>query len=124
MEKQEVLDKIEKFDLTEEQLERIEEILSGKFPETYNYEVIEVIKENKKKETLYEKKAIEKLIYNIFRVCDSWVDIEVFVRFEDEFSKETRKFGFDLHKIYYGKSFAEMKKKYTRYNELKKTSKK
>jgi len=120
MEKQDILEKIEKFDLTDEQLERIEDVLSGKLSEKYTIETFNVMKSNQEKELLYEKKAVEKLIYNLFRVCDSWVYVDDFVRFEDDFSKETSKFDIDLHKIYYGKSYHEMKNKYARYNELEK----
>ncbi|OFY87776.1 MAG: hypothetical protein A3F72_02740 [Bacteroidetes bacterium RIFCSPLOWO2_12_FULL_35_15] len=82
---------------------------------------IKTSKKNKLvKTTTVEKKKIEKMIHDLFRVCDCWVDIDCFVRFENDFCKAVKKHGFDLHQIYYGKSFAEMKRTYKRYDELKK----
>jgi hypothetical protein len=65
------------------------------------------------------KGEIEKMIYDLFKVCDETVDIKSFVNFENEFSKVIKGYGFDLHQIYYGKSFEEMKKTYRRYDQLK-----
>ena len=66
-----------------------------------------------------EQEKFKQMIFDLFRVGDCWVDIDCFVRFENEFSQVTKKYGFDLHQIYYGKSFAEMKRTYKRYDELK-----
>lgn len=70
-----------------------------------------------------ENNKVKKMIYDLFRVCDCWVDISCFVRFENEFSQVTKKYGFDLHQIYFGKSFSEMKRTYKRYGELKRKHK-
>lgn len=65
-----------------------------------------------------EKKHIETLIKDLFRVCDKWLDVEDFVLFEKEFSEVTKKHGYNLHEIYYGKSLEAMKTRYQRYDRL------
>lgn len=55
------------------------------------------------------KKEVEKMIYDLFRVCDRTVWLDDWSRFEKEFGEVTEKFGFDLYKIFYGKTTAEMK---------------
>jgi len=62
----------------------------------------------------------ETMVWEIFRLCDEYVWIDDFVEFEDKFGRITKQSGIDLHKIYYGKSYSEMKKTYARYNELNK----
>lgn len=62
---------------------------------------------------------IDKMIHDMFRLCDEYVGISVFIEFEDKFSKVAKKAGYDLHKIYYGKTYQEMKAKYNRYKVLK-----
>ena len=61
---------------------------------------------------------IQKMIYELFRLCDGYVELKHFVQFEDEFSKVVKDGGYDLHQIYYGKSYDEMKAKYARYRIL------
>jgi hypothetical protein len=66
-----------------------------------------------------KKDKIEKMIHNLFRLCDETVGLSHFIEFEDSFSKVVNKAGYDLHKIYYGKPYQEMKEKYDRYRVLK-----
>ncbi len=70
-----------------------------------------------------KKADIELMIKKLFETCDQYVWVEDCVQFEDQFSKVTKKFGFDLHQIYYGKSYKEMKATYIRYNVLHKDPK-
>lgn len=62
----------------------------------------------------------EKLIHNLFRICDKYVNTEDFVEFEKEFAAEVKQTtGLDLYQIYYGESFDSLKQKYARYqNQL------
>jgi hypothetical protein len=123
MSKENIIKLIKKTDLSEEQQDKMYMILSDVYSETYTVKTKKVVTDDLKHETLYEKEAIEKMIFNLFRVGDMWVHIGCFVRFENDFSKEAKKFGFDLHKIYYGKSFAELKRTYARYGVLKENKK-
>lgn len=75
-------------------------------------------------EYLQERKEIEKMIYRLFRLCDKYVELKHSVEFEDECSKVVKKFGHDLHQIYYGKTYEEMKAKYSRYDILEPKKKK
>lgn len=67
-----------------------------------------------------KKKELDEVVLKLFRLCDQYVDISKFVEFEDKFSKIVKKHKVDLHELYYGMSYKEMKKKYRRYDSLKK----
>lgn len=67
-----------------------------------------------------KKKELDELVLKLFRLCDQYVDIKNFVEFEDKFSKIVKKQKVDLHELYYGMPYKEMKKQYRRYDSLKK----
>lgn len=64
----------------------------------------------------------EKLIFNLFKVCDKYIDVDDFVDFESEFAEIVLEFtGMDLYEIYYGENFDKLKEKYKRYREKQDT---
>lgn len=68
---------------------------------------------------LVYKKEVEKMIYYLFRVCDETVWLNDWAVFEKKFGEITQKFGFDLYKIYHGKTLAEMQSQYKKKNKNK-----
>lgn len=59
------------------------------------------------------------MVVKLFRLCDQYVHIDDFVVFEDKFSKITKKYKIDLHELYYGRPYKDMKKTYKRYDKLR-----
>lgn len=57
------------------------------------------------------KLKTEKMIYEIFRMCDETVWMEDFFDFQEGFEKILKKFGYDLFPIYFGISKKEWLKK-------------
>lgn len=54
-----------------------------------------------------EKEKTEKMICEIFKLCDSTVWIEDWLDFQKSFDKIVKKFGYNLYPIYFGKTKAE-----------------
>jgi hypothetical protein len=54
-----------------------------------------------------KKTETEKMIYEIFRLCDGTVWLEDWFDFQKSFEKILKKFGHDLYPIYFGKSKKE-----------------
>jgi 5'-deoxynucleotidase YfbR-like HD superfamily hydrolase len=60
----------------------------------------------------------EKMIYEIFKLCDRTVWMEDWLEFQKTFEKILKKFGYDIYPIYYGKTKKEfMKAKKEVYNK-------
>lgn len=57
-----------------------------------------------------KKTETEKMIYEIFRLCDGTVWAEDWFDFQKSFEKLLKKFGYDLYPIYFGKSKKEWEK--------------
>lgn len=57
-----------------------------------------------------KKQEIEKMIYDIFRICDSHVDIGLWDDFHKEIEKTLKKRKLDIWKIYYGMSEKQFRK--------------
>lgn len=51
-----------------------------------------------------KKKETEKMIREIFQLCDKTVWLEDFFDFQEAFEKILKKHGLDLYPIYFGKS--------------------
>ena len=54
--------------------------------------------------TLKPKNKTEKMIYEIFRLCDKTVWLEDWHEFQETFEKILKTFGYDLYPIYFGKT--------------------
>ncbi len=71
---------------------------------------------------------IEKMIYELFSLCDKTVWMEDWLDFHKSFEKILKKFGYELHLIYYGKSkkefMAAKKELYNKWLEDKKQKEK
>lgn len=52
-------------------------------------------------------KDIEKMIFELFSLCDKTVWIEDWLDFHKSFEKILKKFGYDIYQIYYGRSKKE-----------------
>lgn len=57
-----------------------------------------------------KKEDTEKMIYDIFKLCDGTVWVEDWKDFQKSFEKILKKFGYDLYPIYFGKTKAEFMK--------------
>ena len=62
----------------------------------------------------------KKLIYDLFSICDKYIEIENFVEFESEFAEVVKRAGMNFYQIYYNESFDNLKKKYKRYDTIQK----
>ena len=49
-----------------------------------------------------DKKQIEKLIFQIFKLCDETIWLEDWFEFQVAFEKILKKFGLDIYPIYFG----------------------
>lgn len=58
-----------------------------------------------------KKPETQKMIYDIFKLCDETVWMEDFFDFQKSFEKILKKFGYDLYPIYYGGTKKEFIKK-------------
>lgn len=58
-----------------------------------------------------EDMSSKDMIFELFRVCDSYVEIDCFRDFENEFQEVCLKYGFDSKEIYYSEEFKK------RYND-------
>lgn len=66
------------------------------------------------------KAKTEKLIYDIFRLCDKTVWIDDWKDFHKSFDKIVKKFGYDLNSIYFNKKKVFKKNKNKRKELFKK----
>jgi hypothetical protein len=57
-----------------------------------------------------KKTETEKMICEIFKLCDGTVWLEDWFDFQKSFEKILKKFNYDLYPIYFGKTKAEFKK--------------
>ena len=57
-----------------------------------------------------KKEDTEKMICEIFRLCDGTVWLEDWFEFQKSFEKILKKFGYDLYPIYFGKTKTEFMK--------------
>lgn len=73
-------------------------------------------------------KKTEKIIFEIFRLCDKTVWLEDWFDFQESFEKILKKFGYDLYPIYFGKTkkefIADKKKLYQKWIKDKKKGEK